>query len=128
MPIMDDVQAELERLKKEHERESVARAKSYDMHGGDNPAPTEAPMPKIIAQFGDWAVTPFGVECLTAPYQIQWDSLLDPVIEDSFWLEKLYNNEELLNKVKLNAIKTINNNFHLDIFHQQLEKIMGIKK
>jgi glycosyltransferase involved in cell wall biosynthesis len=43
-------------------------------------------------------------------------------------IEKLYNNKELLNKVKLNAIKTINNNFHLDIFHQQLEKIMGIKK
>lgn len=93
MPTMDDVQAELARLKKEHERESVARAKSHDMHGGDNPAPTEAPMPKIIAQFGDWAVTPFGIECLTAPYQIQWDSLLDPVIEDSFWLEKLYNKD-----------------------------------
>ena len=43
-------------------------------------------------------------------------------------IEKLYNNKELLNKVKVNAIKTINNNFHLDIFHQQLEKIMGIKK
>lgn len=90
MPTLADVQAELARLKKENEREHVARAKSYDMHGGDNPAPTEQPMPKIIAQFGDWAVTPFGVECLSAPYQIQWDSLLDPVIEDDFWLEKLY--------------------------------------
>lgn len=90
MPTIDDVQTELARLKKENERESIARAKSYDMHGGDNPAPTEPPMPKIIAQFGEWAVTPFGVECLSAPYQIQWDSLLDPVIQDDFWLEKLY--------------------------------------
>lgn len=90
MPTTDDLQAELERLARENVRETAARAKSYDMHGGDNPAPTEQPMPKIIAQFGDWAVTPFGVECLTFPYQIQWDSLLDPITTDNFWLEKLY--------------------------------------
>ncbi len=89
MPTSDDLQAELARLQSENEREAQARAKSYDMHGGDNPAPNEPPMPTIIAQFGDWAVTPFGVECLTAPYQIQWDSLLDPVTKDDFWLEKL---------------------------------------
>ena len=91
MPTKADLKAELQRLKDENERESLARAKSYDMHGGDNPAPNEQPMPEIIAQFGDWAVTPFGVECLTFPYQIQWDSLLDPVTKDKFWLEKLYN-------------------------------------
>ena len=43
-------------------------------------------------------------------------------------IEKVYSNNELLNKVKVNAIETINNNFHLDIFHKQLEKIMGIEK
>ena len=91
MPTNEDLQAELERLKQENEREKIARAKSYDMHGGDDPAPNEEPMPEIIAQFGDWAVTPFGVECLTSPYQIQWDSLLDPITKDTFWLEKLYN-------------------------------------
>lgn len=84
-----DVQAELKRLAELDEYEAAARAKSYDMHGGDNPAPTEKPMPKIIAQFGDWAVTPFGVECLTYAFEIQWDSLLDPVTSDTFWLEKL---------------------------------------
>lgn len=83
------IQAELERLKAEYTRQEAARAKSYDMHGGDNRAPHEPPMPKIIAQFGDWAVTPFGVECLTYAYQIQWDSLLDPVTRDSYWLENL---------------------------------------
>ena len=91
MPTSEDLKAELSRLKRENEREKLARAKSHDMHGGDNPAPTELPMPEIIAQFGDWAVTPFGVECLTTAYQIQWDSLLDPVIDDAFWLENLYN-------------------------------------
>ena len=90
MPTKKDLETELKRLKQERKREKVARAKSYDMHGGDNPAPTELPMPKIIAQFGNWAVTPFGVECLTFPFQIQWDSLLDPVTGDDFWLEKLY--------------------------------------
>ena len=84
-----DFEREMARLEAEHLREQAAREKAYDMHGGDNPAPNEPPMPTIIAQFGDWAVTPFGVECLTAPYQIQWDSLLDPVTKDDFWLEKL---------------------------------------
>lgn len=90
MPTKADLKAELERLEMEKEREGIAREKSYDMHGGDDPAPNEEPMPEIIAQFGDWAVTPFGVECLTHPYQIQWDSLLDPIARDKFWLEKLY--------------------------------------
>ncbi len=90
MPTKADLKAELQRLEDENERETLARAKSYDMHGGDDPAPNEEPMPEIIAQFGDWAVTPFGVECLTFPYQIQWDSLLDPVTKDKFWLEKIY--------------------------------------
>lgn len=90
MPTKSDLQEELQRLQIENEREAVARAKSFDMHGGNDRAPNEEPMPEIIAQFGDWAVTPFGVECLTAPYQIQWDSLLDPVTEDDFWLEKIY--------------------------------------
>lgn len=84
-----ELKAELERLEKEATKEAEARAKSYDMHGGDNRAPHEPPMPTIIAQFGIWAVTPFGVECLTHPYQIQWDSLLDTVVKDDFWLEKL---------------------------------------
>lgn len=91
MPTKEDLQQELQRLAVEDERESNARAKSYDMHGGDDRAPNEEAMPEIIAQFGDWAVTPFGVECLTHPYQIQWDSLLDPVTQDKFWLEKIYN-------------------------------------
>ena len=90
MPTKADLKAELQRLEDENERETLGRAKSYDMHGGDDPAPNEEPMPEIIAQFGDWAVTPFGVECLTFPYQIQWDSLLDPVTQDKFWLEKIY--------------------------------------
>lgn len=90
MPSEADLQAELERLEEESKREAIAREKSYDMHGGDNPAPTEKPMPTIIAQFGDWAVTPFGVECLTYAYQIQWDSLLDPLTTDEFWMEKIY--------------------------------------
>ncbi|MGJ3239260.1 MAG: hypothetical protein ACFE0Q_11185 [Anaerolineae bacterium] len=88
-----ELQAELDRLKAERQREKEARAKSYDMHGGDHRSPMEAPMPTIIAQFGEWAVTPFGVECLTAAYQIQWDSLLDPVTPDTFWLEKLYHKD-----------------------------------
>jgi len=42
-------------------------------------------------------------------------------------INKLYNNDELLSQVSENAIKTINNNFHLNIFHRNLEKIMGIE-
>ena len=90
MPVEKDlVKAELARLEADYTREKEARDKAYDMHGGDNPLPMEKPMPKIIAQFGDWAVTPFGVECLTYAYQIQWDSILDPVTRDVFWLENL---------------------------------------
>lgn len=92
-----DLKAELQRLQAENERETIARAKSYDMHGGDDPAPNEEPMPEIIAQFGDWAVTPFGVECLIHPYQIQWDSLLDPITSDKFWLEKIYDKDFVTN-------------------------------
>lgn len=88
-----DLRYELKRLEVEREREEIARAKSYDMHGGDNRNPMEDPMPTIIAQFGDWAVTPFGVECLVYPYKIQWDSLVDPVVGDDFWLEKLANKD-----------------------------------
>lgn len=89
MSELNDFEYELQRLESEKEREAIARAKSYDMHGGDDRNPLEDPMPKIIAQFGDWAVTPFGVECLVYPYQIQWDSILDRVTGDDFWLEKL---------------------------------------
>lgn len=89
MPTKQDVMDELARLQTEREREETARQKAYDMHGGDNPSEMEEHMPQIIAQFGEWAVTPFGVECLIYPYQIQWDSLLDDVIDDVFWLEKV---------------------------------------
>src|SRR5687768_18095666 len=47
-----------------------------------------SPVPTIITQFGEWAVTPFGVECLTYAYQIQWDSLTDPVTDDDYWLDR----------------------------------------
>jgi hypothetical protein len=89
MPTAEEFEYELERLAAEEARERRARAKSYDMHGGDHRNPMEEPMPIIIAQFGDWAVTPFGVECLVYPYQIQWDSLTDTVTGDDYWLEKL---------------------------------------
>lgn len=89
MPSPEEFEFELNRLAYEKEREARAREKSYDMHGGDNRNPIEEPMPTIIAQFGDWAVTPFGVECLVYPYQIQWDSLTDTVTGDDYWLEKL---------------------------------------
>ncbi|MCA9912284.1 MAG: hypothetical protein KC496_03010 [Anaerolineae bacterium] len=82
-------QRQLERLEEESVREARARAKAHDMHGGDHPAPTETPPPTIIAQFGEWAVTPFGVECLVYPYQIQWDSLLDEKTSDEFWLRAM---------------------------------------
>lgn len=85
----EDYLAERERLIALEEREELARRKSYEMHGGDFPSPTEPRMPTIITQCGEWAVTPFGVECLVYPYQIQWDSLLDTVVPDDFWLEKL---------------------------------------
>mgnify|MGYP000429649350 CR=1 FL=1 len=47
-----DVEAELARIAKIYQQEKIAREKSYDMHGGDNPSPTEEAMPQIIAQFG----------------------------------------------------------------------------
>lgn len=84
---------ELERLRQEYAREDEAIAKSYDMHGGDNPGPNEPSMPTIITQFGTWAVTSFGVECLTYPYQIQWDSLLDPITDDEYWLRNISRKE-----------------------------------
>ena len=93
MPNPEEFDYELKRLETEKEREAIARAKSYDMHGGDNRNPLEDPMPIIIAQFGDWAVTPDGVECLVYPYKIQWDSLVDSVVGDDFWLEKLASKE-----------------------------------
>ncbi len=93
MATQDDYLRETERLKAERAREAEALAKCYDMHGGDNPGPNEKPMPTIIAQFGTWAVTPFGVECLTFAYQIQWDSILDPHIDDDYWLSNLAKKE-----------------------------------
>ncbi len=86
-----DYDREMQRLQALYEREEAARAKAHDMHGGDHPSPTEPEMPTIITQFGEWAVTPFGIECLVYPYTIQWDSIVDPVISDDFWLEKLAN-------------------------------------
>lgn len=88
-----DYEHELARLQAEDERELAARRKSYDMHGGDHASPLEQPMPTIITQFGEWAVTPFGVECLVYPYQIQWDSLTDPTTTDEFWLKNLSRKE-----------------------------------
>jgi hypothetical protein len=89
----EDALHELARLRMEAAREEAARQKAYDMHGGDARNPIESEMPRLIAQFGEWAVTPFGVECLTYPYQIQWDSLLDPVIGDDYWLQNLAKKE-----------------------------------
>lgn len=107
MPTQEDLNAELRRLADENEREAIARQKSYDMHGGDHRAPNEPEMPEIIAQYGDWAVTPDGVECLTHPYEIQWDSLLDPVTGDEFWLEKLHDKPYVSNLRDLSeAIRT----------------------
>ncbi|MEM9952977.1 MAG: hypothetical protein AAF846_15335 [Chloroflexota bacterium] len=120
MATKQDLQVELKRLETERSREADARAKSYDMHGGDNRAPNEPPMPDIIAQFGDWAVTPFGVECLTHPYQIQWDSLLDTVIQDEFWLEKLYEKPFVTNL--RDVAEAIRTGRHI---HRYLQQIKG---
>jgi hypothetical protein len=89
MATYDDYQRETERLARQRRRDAEARAKCYDMHGGDHPNPLEAPMPTIIAQFGTWAVTPFGVECLVYPYEIQWDSITDERVDDDYWLSFL---------------------------------------
>jgi hypothetical protein len=80
---------ELARIAYEKVRAQAALKKARDRFGGENPAPIEPPMPAIIAQFGEWAVTPFGLECLTHPYEIQWDSITDDRVGDAFWLEKL---------------------------------------
>jgi hypothetical protein len=90
-----EIAAELAHLERERQRDKAARDKAYDMHGGDDPIETEETMPEIIAQFGEWAVTPFGLECLVYPHQIQWDSLLDEVIDDLFWLEQFASHEEV---------------------------------
>ena len=88
-----DYEREMARLEAEYAREQQARDKCYDMHGGDYPAPNEEPVPTIIAQFGDWAVTPHGIECLVYPYKIQWDSILDEVTGDDYWLKNLAKKE-----------------------------------
>lgn len=93
MATPDDFPAQSEHLKLLKERELLARWKAYDMHGGDNPGPNEQPMPTIITQCGEWAVTPFGVECLVYPYTIQWDSILDPVVDDDYWLRTMAQKE-----------------------------------
>ena len=95
MSIENNISHQLARLEREREREKSAREKAYDMHGGDDPIQSEETMPEIIAQFGEWAVTPFGIECLIFPHQIQWDSLLDDVIDDMFWLEQFAAHEEV---------------------------------
>src|SRR5688500_10345501 len=89
MATQEDYEREIARLQAEQIREQQARDKAYDMHGGDYPAPNEEPVPVIIAQFGEWAVTPHGIECLVYPYKIQWDSILDEVIADDYWLKNL---------------------------------------
>ena len=88
MATHDDRTRESNRLKMLKWRERDARRKAYDMHGGDRPGPGERPMPPIITQCGTWAVTPFGVECLVHPYEIQWDSITDPIVGD-YWLHNL---------------------------------------
>ena len=93
MATQKDYEREIARLEAEHQREEQARDKAYDMHGGDWPGPNEEPVPFIIAQFGEWAVTPHGIECLVYPYKIQWDSIIDDVIEDDYWLKNLAKKE-----------------------------------
>src|SRR5258705_9290031 len=89
----DDYLRENDRLAKVKEREAGALRIAHERHGGDNPMPGEPSVPTIITQFGDWAVTPFGVECLTYAYQIQWDSLTDPITDDEYWLSNLAKKE-----------------------------------
>lgn len=86
MATEEDYLIETERLARETEREALAIEKARDLHGGEKPNPLEAPMPQIIAQFGTWAVTPFGVECLVRAYEIQWDSLTDRYFDMDYWL------------------------------------------
>lgn len=89
MATEDDVQHEMYRLKMLKWRERDARNKAYDMHGGDRPGPGERPVPAIITQCGTWAVTPLGIECLVRPYEIQWDSITDPLVGDDYWLNNV---------------------------------------
>lgn len=89
MATPDDYERELTRLMELKAREQQALRVAYERHGGDRPLPTEPGVPAIIAQFGEWVVTPFGVECLTSAYEIQWDSLTDPVTDDEYWLRHL---------------------------------------
>lgn len=93
MATHDDYHIQRKRLQTQEERDMQARLKSYDMHGGARPNPNEKPMPTIITQFGTWAVTPFGVECLVYPYEIQWDSITDPVTDNDYWLKHLAHKE-----------------------------------
>ncbi|GEM_PF-1715723 len=93
MATQQDYIHEKKRLEELDKREMEARLKSFDMHGGAHPGPNEKPMPSIITQFGTWAVTPFGVECLVYPYEIQWDSITDPITGDDYWLKHLANKE-----------------------------------
>lgn len=102
MATQDDYVRETERLAEIKERERTALRIAQERHGGANPMPGEPSVPAIIAQFGDWAVTPFGVECLTNAYQIQWDSITDAKVDDDFWLSNLskkdwVNLEEFIN-------------------------------
>lgn len=85
----DDFEREMLRLSQEKHRENQALLIAQERHGGENPMPGEPPVPTIITQFGDWAITPFGVECLTYAYQIQWDSLTDERVDDAFWLSNM---------------------------------------
>lgn len=88
-----DYQIQVQRLDEQRIRDAEARWKSFDMHGGAHPNPSEKPMPTIISQFGTWAVTPFGVECLVYPYEIQWDSITDEKVDDEYWLTHLTKKE-----------------------------------
>lgn len=93
MATQDDYLRETDRLSRVRQRDLDALAKCYDMHGGEHPNPDEKPMPLVIAQFGTWAVTPFGVECLVYPYEIQWDSITDERVDDDYWLSNLAKKE-----------------------------------
>lgn len=87
-----DYTTQTERIAAEEQRNQKALAKARDLHGGDT-HPGAAPFPTIITQFGTWAVTEFGVECLVSAYQIQWDSLTDKRFDLDFWLRNLSKKE-----------------------------------
>ncbi len=93
MATEQDFEIQKKRLDERRIRDAEARWKSFDMHGGERPGPNEKPMPMIISQFGTWAVTPFGVECLVYPYEIQWDSITDEKVGDEYWLSHLTKKE-----------------------------------